>query len=122
MMQTMEKSAALAQIHNECDISRPYCFVSYSSRDSSSVHSIVSSLRETGYNAWIDLELEKHIGDEWDRVVEQVILNENCKCILWFVSSNSCKSVAAISEPCFSFGRTKFILFSQSSHGIRRGS
>ena len=113
MVQTLEKStSSVQQIHNECDNSRPYCFISYSSRDSSSVHSIVESIVDSGYNVWIDLELENHIGDEWDRVVERVILNKNCKCILWFVSSNSCKSVNVAHE--LEFANSSFVFNSHN--------
>ena len=75
-----------------CDESRPYCFISYSSLDKVPVHAFARKLIERGVNVWIDWELEKHIGKKWDEIVERTIFNENCACVLWFVSAHSCQS------------------------------
>lgn len=81
-----------------CDETRPYCFVSYSSKDSYCVHSVIKSLINLGVNVWIDWELENHIGSKWNHIVQNAIFNPNCKCLLWFVSEHSCISQNVVKE------------------------
>ncbi len=84
--------------NQNCDITRPYCFISYSSLDSYCVHSFVRQLIDKGFNVWIDWELENHIGTKWDETALSAIFDKNCKCIFWFVSEASCRSANVASE------------------------
>lgn len=88
------------------DKDRPYCFISYSSKDAYCVHSVARRLIDSGFNLWIDWELEKHIGTEWDKVAEEAIFDSNCVCILLFMSESSCKSSNVLHELEFSKNAT----------------
>ena len=101
-MDLLQNSALSPTLPVSYDGSRPYCFISYSSRDKETVHTIVKQLMARGFNVWIDLELEKHIGEQWDKIACEAILNQNCQCLLWFVSANSCQSPNVAKELEFS--------------------
>lgn len=85
----------------DCDETRPFCFVSYSSKNKEYVFDVVENLINDGFNIWIDLELENHVGSEWRDVVYKTLLNENCRCIFWFVSKDSITSKNVADELVF---------------------
>lgn len=75
----------------ECNVTKPYVFVSYSHDDKDVVHRDVEHLQKLGYNLWID-EPQLGIGVKWDERVLDVISDKLCKAILFFVSESSLSS------------------------------
>lgn len=84
----------------ECDMSKPYVFVSYSKKDREIVYPIIRRLQEEGYNIWIDKMLEQLVGEEWQNGALSAIANPDdlCKAILFFMSENSLTSAPVCAE------------------------
>lgn len=102
----------------KCDETRPFCFVSYSSKNKEYVFDVVENLFDDGFNIWIDPELENHVGREWREIVFKTLLNENCQCVLWFVSKDSIASKNVAEELVFASKEETTIKHGNKKMGI----
>ena len=93
-------------INNQCDMSKPFIFVSYSKQDAPYVHTLTETLQSFGCNIWIDKELKKAVGDNWQNGALGALRDANCKAILFFMSSNSLWSAPVCAELQFSSSET----------------
>ncbi len=93
-----------------CDPSRPYVFVSYSKTDGERVYPFIRRLQNLGCNIWIDKELNKMIGRNWQLGALTAMTNPNCRAILFMISENSLKSAPVFAE----------LALSQKSPKVRR--
>ena len=75
-----------------------YMFISYAHLDQDQVYATLNLLYDKCLNFWYDKKL--NAGDAWDEKVRDVIVNENCKGIILFMSKNSVKSAAVEKELC----------------------
>lgn len=82
-----------------------YMFISYSHNDSNIVYNDLSFLYENHVNFWYDKEL--NAGDKWDEVVRGVIESQNCKGVIFYLSSNYFKSEACEKEIELAFTKYK---------------
>lgn len=72
--------------------SEPYIFVSYSHRDATFVHRVITHLESAGYRVWFDGGIEA--GSEWPEYIASHLMD--CSCVLTFISddfvnSKNCK-------------------------------
>ena len=72
----------------ECDISKPYLFISYSHKDTLLVPQIINELTKMGYRLWYDDGI--HLGDEWPETVAEYL--KNAYCVVFCVSQGFCDS------------------------------
>lgn len=76
----------------DCDITKPYLFLSYSHKDMATIFPILSELRKRGYRFWYDDGI--HLGDEWPETVA-LYLKEAYGVIFFvsegFVESKNCR-------------------------------
>lgn len=96
------KIEELLNVIEKCDMSKPFAFVSYSKKDSEKVYQVVRELQKNGYNIWMDKELKKSVGIDWQRDALKAIAKPACKVILYFVSENSLISAPVCAELCWS--------------------
>lgn len=76
----------------ECDISKPYLFISYSHKNTSKGYEIINELIKSGYRIWYDDGI--HLGEEWPETVATFL--KNAFCILFiidqgFIQSKNCR-------------------------------
>lgn len=84
----------LSQI-KPCDTSKPYIFISYSSRDRETVWADVLSFQQSGYNIWLDDRNLDKTKDSWKEDALRAINRRRCQLLLFYVSAAS-----LCSEPC----------------------
>ena len=72
----------------KCNESEPYIFASYSHKDSSQVHKIISKIHEEGYNIWFDEGIDP--GTEWDENIAAHI--KKAGFFIAFISKNYLES------------------------------
>ena len=72
----------------ECDITKPYLFISYSHKNINLLTPIVNELIKRGYRLWYDDGI--HLGDEWPETVAEFL--KNAYCVLFLVSQAFCLS------------------------------
>lgn len=95
----------------QCDMDKPYIFISYSKKDSLCVYPLVSQLQNQGYNVWIDTRgLETSVGQNWQDPALKSIANSLCRSVFFMVSANSLKSAPVFAE----------IMWSQDGRAVRR--
>ena len=99
---TEEEAAKIEQYKKEikqCDMEKPYIFISYSKKDALRVYPLVNKLQEYGYNIWIDTRgLETAVGQNWQDSALYSIANDNCKAVFFMLSSHSLKSAPVFAE------------------------
>lgn len=99
---TKEEKAKIEQYKKEfkqCDMEKPYIFISYSKMDSLRVYPLVLKLQKLGYNIWIDTRgLETSVGQNWQDSALESVADSNCKAVFFMVSSNSLKSAPVFAE------------------------
>lgn len=78
-----------------CDTTRPYIFISYSSRDSETVWQDVLEFQQNGYNVWLDERNLDKTKESWRIDARRAISSRYCQLILFYVSATS-----MCSEPC----------------------
>lgn len=99
------------QQFKQCDMEKPYIFISYSKKDSLRVYPLVVNLQKLGYNVWIDTRgLETSVGQNWQEPALKSIANSLCKSVFFMVSANSLKSAPVFAE----------IMWSQDGRSVRR--
>ncbi len=81
-----------------CDMNRDFVFVSYSKKDKDIVYPLVVKLQEKGCNIWIDKELKRAIGVNWQKHALDAIADEKCIAILFMTSKNSLTSAPVFAE------------------------
>lgn len=89
-----------------CDNTKPFVFVSYSKQDAAKVYPLVEELQSCGCNIWIDKELNKAVGDNWQDGALGALRDADCKAILFFMSCNSLWSAPVCAELYFSSSET----------------
>ena len=72
----------------ECDITKPYIFISYSHKNTEALTPIVNELIKRGYRLWYDDGI--HLGEEWPETVANYL--KNAYCVLFLVSQSFCLS------------------------------
>lgn len=85
-----------------CDCSKPYIYVSYSTRDGGKVYSDVLALQAAGKNLWIDVPANFNTGEGYNSTIFASLRNENCKGILLYLSEHSATSAQSAKEVCYS--------------------
>lgn len=90
----------------ECDMTKPFIFVSYSKQDADMVYPVIEALQADSCNIWIDKELNKAVGKSWQKEAFDVLRDSNCKAILFFMSCNSMWSAPVCAELHFSHSET----------------
>ena len=78
-----------------CDTSRPYIFISYSSRDRNTVWPDVLRFQQDGYNIWLDEKNLDKTKSSWKDDALRAINSRRCRLLLFYVSATS-----LCSEPC----------------------
>ena len=85
-----------------CDLSKPFVFVSYSKQDAERVYPFILRLQALGCNLWIDRELTKMVGQNWQFGAMRAMTDTNCRGILFMISEDSLKS-PSVSRPSGTF-------------------
>lgn len=93
-MDAQELRAAL----RPCDKSRPYAFLSYSSKDAETVWRDAVYLQEHGYNIWIDEANVDKRKPSWKHDALSAISHFNCVLMLFYVSRSSLTSSPCLGE------------------------
>ena len=96
----MESSVTLNNIR-ECDLSKPFVFISYSKKDKELVYPLLNELAAKGVNLWFDKELESEGGKKWAESVGKILIEKNCVAVIFMLSENSLSSVAVFKELCY---------------------
>ena len=65
----------------------PYAFISYSHKDGVMVHEELWRLNNHGFHFWYDDGITA--GDYWDQTVKEKICSDQCKVVVFFISTNS---------------------------------
>lgn len=81
-----------------CDRTKPYVYVSYSTRDALQVYSSVLHLQEEGVNLWIDVPKNFNIGEGYNSTIFKTLAHENCKGVLFYMSEESMMSAQTVKE------------------------
>ena len=85
----------------DCDMSKPFVFVSYSKMDKEQVYPLVVELQQKGCNLWIDKALNSKAGESWTMYMGQALKSPNCKVVIYMISRNSLNSVPILEELCY---------------------
>jgi ABC-type branched-subunit amino acid transport system substrate-binding protein len=85
-----------------CDCSKPYVYVSYSTRDGEKVYNDIVALQAAGKNIWIDIPANFNTGEGYNSTIFAALKNENCKGILLYLSEHSATSAQSAKEACYS--------------------
>lgn len=89
-----------------CNMKKPFVFVSYSKQDAAKVYPLIEELQSYGCNIWIDKELNKTVGEDWQAGALGALRHYNCKAVLYFMSCNSLWSAPVCAELLFSASET----------------
>ena len=81
-----------------CNTDHPYMFVSYSKQDAEKVYPFILQLQKIGCNLWIDKELRRSVGSNWQKNVLDALQAPNCRGVLFMISENSMRSAAVFAE------------------------
>ena len=81
-----------------CDKTKPYIFISYSSRDWERICKDVRELQRRGYNVWIDEKNLDKTQDSWKNDALGAIRSYCCKFVIFYVSSASLTSPQCLAE------------------------
>lgn len=81
-------------------------FVSYSKKDAAKVYPLIEKLQALGCNIWVDKELNKTVGEDWQAGALGALRHYNCKAVLYFMSCNSLWSAPVCAELIFSASGT----------------
>lgn len=84
-----------------CDCSKPYVYVSYSTRDGEKVYKDVVALQAAGKNVWIDIPANFNTGEGYNSTIFATLKNENCKGLLLYLSEHSATSAQSAKEVCY---------------------
>lgn len=83
-----------------CDTTKPYIYVSYSTRNAQAVYTDVVALQAAGKNLWIDVP-SNMTGDGYNSTIFGAIKNENCKGMLFYLSEDSMTSAQSAKEVAY---------------------
>lgn len=72
----------------ECDLTKPYLFISYSHKNCALVSQIINEFTKHGFRLWYDDGI--HLGDEWPETVAMYL--KNAYCVIFCVSQDFCDS------------------------------
>lgn len=100
--ETIQKLVAQIQV---CDCSKPYYYVSYSTRDGEMVYADIIALQKAGKNLWIDIDANFNTGEGYNTTIFQKIADKNCQGILFFMSVQSMTSAQSTKEVAFATSR-----------------
>lgn len=92
---------ALASQLTPCDRSKPFVYVSYSTRDGETVYETVASLQKAGENLWIDVPQNFNTGEGYNSTIFGAIADKNCRGILLFMSEESFTSAQSAKEAAY---------------------
>ncbi|MBR0152438.1 MAG: TIR domain-containing protein [Lachnospiraceae bacterium] len=81
-----------------CNTEKPYIFVSYSKQDAERVYPFILRLQSFGCNLWIDKELHRMVGSNWQKNVLAAMADPGCRGLLFMVSRDSLTSAAVFAE------------------------
>ena len=76
----------------------PFIFISYDSDDSSYVFEDVCVLQKAGFNLWLDKKDISGVKKTWETDVKDVILHENCRLLIFYLSRHSLSSENCLRE------------------------
>ena len=103
---------------NSCYMDLPFVFVSYSKADAERVYPFILKLQKLRCNLWIDKELSRMVGKNWQFGAVEAMTNKNCKGILFMISENSLKSAPVLAELSLSQSSKK-VLRRHDGSGIK---
>lgn len=83
-----------------------YCFLSYAHEDERIVKGDADILRNSGLEVWIDERIQP--GSDWPEEIANAI--SDAKCLVFFASADSIRSVPCLDEVNFALNRTKPVL------------
>ncbi len=92
---------AMASLLTPCDRSKPFVYVSYSTRDGEAVYSTVLALQKAGENLWIDVPQNFNTGEGYNSTIFGAIADKNCRGILLFMSEESFTSAQSAKEAAY---------------------
>ena len=99
-MSNNENLQALASQIKACDCTKPYIYISYSTRNGEAVYKDVIALQEAEKNLWIDVDVNM-VGDGYNSTIFNAIANENCKGVLFYLSEDSMTSAQSAKEVAY---------------------
>lgn len=105
-----ELSAVISQI-KPCDTTKPYIFVSYSSKDAEVVLRDVLHLQQNGWNVWVDTKNMDGSRSAWQESALEAIQSVRCCVFLFYVSSHS-----LFSTPCLEEWQMTYHIETRESH------
>lgn len=82
----------------KCDMSKPFIFVSYSSKDYELVHQDVLEFQRRGYNVWLDERNLDKTKSSWKEDALKAIQHYNSILLIFYVSRYSLTSEACFNE------------------------
>ena len=99
-MANQENIQALAAQIKACDCTKPYIYVSYSTRNGEAVYNDVIALQKEGKNLWIDVD-SNMTGDGYNSTIFGAISDLNCKGVLFYMSEDSMTSAQSAKEVAY---------------------
>lgn len=100
-MQAKENVAHLAEQIAVCDCSKPYYYVSYSTKDSATVYGDVVALQAQGYNLWIDVPVNFNTGEGYNTTIFNALADANCQAVLYYMSEASLTGAQNVKEVAY---------------------
>ncbi|HOA63717.1 MAG TPA: toll/interleukin-1 receptor domain-containing protein [Bacilli bacterium] len=82
--------------YKESTSDEKFVFISYSHRNKNEVYTDLHKLYNMGVNYWYDANLTP--GDKWNEICKQVILDDICVGVIFFLSEDSLQSDAVYQE------------------------
>jgi len=82
--------------YKESTSDEKFVFISYSHRNKNEVYTDLHKLYNMGVNYWYDTNLTP--GDKWNEICKQVILDDKCVGVIFFLSEDSLQSDAVYQE------------------------
>lgn len=77
---------------------QPYIFISYEHSDAETVWRDACALHQMGFNIWLDEKDLNRIKNNWKTDVAEVVKHENCRLLLFYLSSHSLCSINCCRE------------------------
>lgn len=108
-----ELNAVISQI-KPCDITKPYLFVSYSSKDAEVVLRDVLQLQQRGWNVWVDTKSMDGSRAAWQDSALEAIQSYRCGAFLFYVSGHS-----LFSRPCLEEWQTTVDIKTRELHNTQ---
>ena len=104
------------------DPTQPYIFISYDHSDKTIVWRDVCALHQMGFNIWLDEKDLNRRKNNWKTDVAEVVKHENCRLLLFYLSSHSLRSINCCRELSLTENRQDLDFILVDAEEIRDGS